>query len=78
MSFNINERKEYPLDFLKKKKKKVKNRRVLVGQATINVVLSNVEAFVFQGGNKINLIKNIKAERRRRKPEAKGVPVRKD
>jgi len=61
-----------------KKKKKVKNRRVLVGQATINVVLSNVEAFVFQGGNKINLIKNIKAERRRRKPEAKGVPVRKD
>jgi hypothetical protein len=77
MSFNINERKEYPLD-LKKKKKKVKNRRVLVGQATINVVLSNVEAFVFQGGNKINLIKNIKAERRRRKPEAKGVPVRKD
>jgi hypothetical protein len=78
MSFNINERKEYPLDFKKKKKKKVKNRRVLVGQATINVVLSNVEAFVFQGGNKINLIKNIKAERRRRKPEAKGVPVRKD
>jgi hypothetical protein len=76
MSFNINERKEYPLDL--KKKKKVKNRRVLVGQATINVVLSNVEAFVFQGGNKINLIKNIKAERRRRKPEAKGVPVRKD
>jgi hypothetical protein len=59
-------------------KKKVKNSRVLVGQATINVVLSNVEAFVFQGGNKINLIKNIKAERRRRKPEAKGVPVRKD
>jgi hypothetical protein len=72
MSFNINERKEYPLDLKKKK------RRVLVGQATINVVLSNVEAFVFQGGNKINLIKNIKAERRRRKPEAKGVPVRKD
>jgi hypothetical protein len=43
-----------------------------VGQATINVLLSNVEAFVFQGGNKINLIKNIKAERRRRKPEAGG------
>jgi hypothetical protein len=33
MSFDINERKEYPLDFFKK----VKNRRVLVGQATINV-----------------------------------------
>jgi hypothetical protein len=73
MSFNINERKEYPLDFFKK----VKNRRVLVGQATINVVLSNVEAFVFQGG-KINLIKNIKSERKRRKPEAMGVTVRKD
>jgi hypothetical protein len=36
-----------------------------------------VEAFVFQGG-KINLIKNIKSERKRRKPEAMGVTVRKD
>ena len=54
--------------------KKVKIGRVLAGQATINVVLSNVEAFVFQGG-KINLTKNIKAERKRRKPEAKGVTV---
>jgi len=73
MSFNINERKEYPLDFFKKSKKQKSPR----GTSHNQRVLSNVEAFVFQGG-KINLIKNIKSERKRRKPEAMGVTVRKD